>query len=122
MHTKYETHINKIGSSVTEFLDDKMLVLFGESAPAELIDYCLSITVNEIDSEIKAGDMLQIGDAKYKITSVGEAVETNLTSLGHITLKFDGLVRPELPGTLYLEDTEIQEVKQGDTLRIYSHA
>jgi PTS system glucitol/sorbitol-specific IIA component len=66
--------------------------------------------------------MLQIGDAKYKITSVGEAVETNLTSLGHITLKFDGLERPELPGTLYLEETEIQEVKQGDTLRIYSHA
>ncbi|MDL0435547.1 MULTISPECIES: PTS glucitol/sorbitol transporter subunit IIA [unclassified Niallia] len=119
MQKKYETVINKIGPSVSAFLGDKMLILFGENAPAELADYCLSITVNNIDNEIKAGDTLQLGDKNYIITSVGDAVEKNLTALGHITLKFDGSENPELPGTLYLEDSEIADVKQGDIIRIY---
>jgi glucitol/sorbitol PTS system EIIA component len=119
MQTKYETVVNKIGPSVSDFLGEKMLILFGENAPAELADYCLSISVKDIDHEIKAGDTLQVGEKKYSITSVGEAVEKNLTALGHITLKFDGSESPELPGTLYLEDSEICEVKQGDIIRIY---
>ncbi|GAE93070.1 PTS system [Gracilibacillus boraciitolerans JCM 21714] len=120
MQIKFETQVNKIGSSVADFLGEKILILFDENAPTELSDYCLSITVNDVDNEIKVGDILQIGNNKYNITSVGDAVEKNLTSLGHITLKFDGSEDPELPGTLYLEDTEIHEINQGDIIRIYS--
>lgn len=39
MQKKYETVVNKIGESVSAFLGDKMLILFGENAPAELADY-----------------------------------------------------------------------------------
>lgn len=120
MNTKYETQINKVGSAVSDFLGEKMLILFGENAPLELADYCLSITINGIKEEIKIGDTFQLGGSRYKITAVGDAVEKNLSSLGHITLKFDGSTTPELPGTLYLEEALINEVNAGDTIKIYA--
>jgi glucitol/sorbitol PTS system EIIA component len=120
MHTKFDTQINNIGPSVTDFLGEKMLILFGENAPSELAEYCLLINVKNVEGDIEVGDTLLLGDHEYKITAVGDAVKKNLSSLGHITLKFDGSGSPELPGTLYLEDTEIQEVKTGDQIRIFS--
>lgn len=120
MHTKFDTQINNIGPSVTDFLGEKMLILFGENAPAELAEYCLLINVKNVEGDIEVGDTLLLGDHEYKITAVGEAVKKNLSSLGHITLKFDGSENPELPGTLYLEETVIQEVKPGDKIRIFS--
>jgi glucitol/sorbitol PTS system EIIA component len=120
MHTKFDTQINNIGPSVTDFLGEKMLILFGENAPAELAEYCLLINVKNVEDDIEVGDKLLLGNHEYKITAVGDAVKKNLSSLGHITLKFDGSENPELPGTLYLEDKEIQEVKLGDQIRIFS--
>jgi glucitol/sorbitol PTS system EIIA component len=120
MHTKFDTQINNIGPSVTDFLGEKMLILFGENAPAELAEYCLLINVKNVEDDIEVGDKLLLGNHEYKITAVGDAVKKNLSSLGHITLKFDGSENPELPGTLYLEDKEIQEVKPGDQIRIFS--
>ena len=120
MHTKFDTQINNIGPSVTDFLGEKMLILFGENAPAELAEYCLLINVKDVEGDIEVGDTLLLGDHEYKITAIGDAVKKNLSSLGHITLKFDGSENPELPGTLYLEDTEIHEVKTGDQIRIFS--
>lgn len=118
MQTKYYTQINEIGPLVEAFLGEKMLILFGENAPAELAEYCLLIDVNNVEADIVSGDTLQLGDKEYKITAVGDAVKKNLSSLGHITLKFDGSQTPELPGTLYLEDNEITEVKSGDLIQI----
>ncbi|MCM2605505.1 PTS glucitol/sorbitol transporter subunit IIA [Rossellomorea marisflavi] len=118
--TKFETTITGIGGSVTEFLGEKMYILFGENAPAELAEYCLLIDLNGVEGEILAGDTLKIGEEKYKVTAVGEAVKQNLSTLGHITLKFDGSETPELPGTLYLEDSEIGLVQSGDSISIYS--
>ncbi|MBT2757401.1 PTS glucitol/sorbitol transporter subunit IIA [Mesobacillus foraminis] len=115
---KYETKINTIGPSVADFLGEKMLILFGENAPAELAEFCLLIDVNDVNGEIEPGDMLQLGEKAYKITAVGDAVKKNLTSLGHITLKFDGSQTPELPGSLYLEDAEIGEVQTGDKIQV----
>ncbi|MBD1379511.1 PTS glucitol/sorbitol transporter subunit IIA [Metabacillus arenae] len=118
MQTIYETKVNKIGSMVSAFLEDKMLILFGENAPAELTDYCLSINVKALADDIHNGDVLVLGDKEYRITAVGSAVKQNLSSLGHITLKFDGSESPELPGTLYLESKDIKEVEEGDLLQV----
>lgn len=118
MTTKFVTKINKIGPSVADFLGEKMLILFGDNAPAELAEYCLLIDVNNVEGEIEPGDTLQIGEKQYGITAVGDAVKKNLTSLGHITLKFDGSQTPELAGTLYLQDAEIADVQAGDTIQI----
>lgn len=120
MHIKYETTIEKIGPSVTEFLSsEKILILFGENAPREIEDYCLSIKINQVSGSINIEDTLQIGNSKYRITAVGEAVKRNLSTLGHITLKFNGSKIAELPGTLYLEASPIKQINIGDVIRIY---
>ena len=121
MIKKYETKINKIGPSVKEFLGEKMLILFGDNAPAELAEYCLLIDITDVEGEVKPGDTLLLGEREYNITAVGDAVKENLSSLGHITLKFDGAQTAELPGTLYLEDSEIADVNSGDPIQIFSN-
>jgi PTS system glucitol/sorbitol-specific IIA component len=118
MSTKYSTTINNIGPSVSDFLGEKMLILFGENAPAELAEYCLLIDVKEVEGDIVPGDTLRLVSTEYKVSAVGDAVKKNLSSLGHITLKFDGSTTAELPGTLYLEEQEINEVKSGDQIQI----
>ncbi|RBW68508.1 PTS glucitol/sorbitol transporter subunit IIA [Bacillus taeanensis] len=118
MKTIYQTKINKIGSSVSDFLGEKMFILFGDNAPAELSDYCLLINVNEIEGEIEQGDVLAFNNQEYTITAVGSAVKQNLGSLGHITLKFDGSDTSELPGTLYLEEADIQVPEAGSLIQI----
>ncbi|MGY3717911.1 PTS glucitol/sorbitol transporter subunit IIA [Sutcliffiella cohnii] len=120
MNTVYETKVNKVGPSVADFLGEKMIILFGENAPAELAEYCLLINVKDVVEDIVPGNVLKLGEKEYKVTAVGDAVRKNLSSLGHITLKFDGSVTPELPGTLYLEDADIAEVQAGDTIQILS--
>ncbi|MGI8386516.1 PTS glucitol/sorbitol transporter subunit IIA [Robertmurraya sp. P23] len=119
--TKYETKINKLGPSVSEFLGEKMFILFGENAPIELAEYCLLIDVNPVEGDIVVGDILKMGNKEYSITAVGDAVKKNLVSLGHITLKFDGSQSPELPGTLYLEEANITaDIEPGSEIQIIS--
>lgn len=120
MDVKYETVVNKIGTMVEEIKTENMLILFGEEAPDELRDFSLSININPINESFVVGDDIFIGEARYKITAIGEAVETNLSTLGHITLNFNGAKEAELPGTLYLEEQSIADVKPGTKIKVVS--
>lgn len=117
---KFETKINKVGKSVPDFFGEKMLILFGDNAPVDLADFCVLIDINDVKADIEVGDVLTLGTKEYAVTAVGNAVKTNLSSLGHITLKFDGSTTAELPGTLYLEESELSEVNVGDAIKIAS--
>ncbi|NMD68738.1 PTS glucitol/sorbitol transporter subunit IIA [Bacillus sp. DNRA2] len=118
MKTIYENKIKSIGPMADSFLEEKMFILFGNDAPQDLKDYCYNIEVVGVDGEIEAGQKLLIDDQEFAITSVGGLVQKNLSSLGHITLRFDGSTSPELPGTLYLENKEIPELGLGTELKI----
>ncbi|WP_017470372.1 PTS glucitol/sorbitol transporter subunit IIA [Amphibacillus jilinensis] len=118
MITKYKTTINQIGEMVEDIKSENMLILFGDDAPDELRDFSLSINVNEIYQSFVVGDRLILGDASYEITAIGDAVETNLSALGHITLNFNGATEAELPGTLYLENKPIVNVEPGYHVKI----
>lgn len=120
MKTIYENKVKSIGSLADSFLEEKMLILFGTEAPQELKDFCYNIDVVNADGEIKVGQNLYINHEKFEITSVGQIVQQNLTTLGHITLRFDGSTTPELPGTLYLENKEIPSIELGAELKIVS--
>lgn len=120
MKTIYKNKIKSIGDLADSFLGEKMFILFGDGAPQELKDFCYNIEVVEADEEIKAGQKLYINNKSFEITSVGDVVQRNLTSLGHITLRFDGATFPELPGTLYLENKEIPSIDLGTELKIVS--
>ncbi|KRF64409.1 PTS sorbitol transporter subunit IIA [Bacillus sp. Soil768D1] len=118
MKTIYENKVKSIGSLANTFLEEKMFILFGTEAPQDLKDFCYNIDVVNADGEIQAGHKLYINNEKFEITSIGNLVQRNLTTLGHITLRFDGSTIPELPGTLYLENKEIPAIELGTELKI----
>lgn len=114
----YKTTIKDIGKDAKAFEEEKMMVLFGDNAPAELADFCYIIEIQTVNEEITEESILKLDDVAYHITSVGDAVRKNLNDLGHITLKFDGSVSAGQAGTLYLEEKGIADVNQGSTISI----
>ncbi|MDQ1000604.1 PTS system glucitol/sorbitol-specific IIA component [Neobacillus niacini] len=120
MKTIYENKVKNIGSMAGTFLEEKMFILFGTEAPQDLKDFCYNIDVVNADGEIQEGQKLYINNEEFNITAVGNLVQRNLTTLGHITLRFDGTTTPELPGTLYLENKDIPSIYLGTKLKIVS--
>lgn len=116
--TVYKTKVNNIGEEAELFQEEKMVILFGENAPAELAEYCYNIQVNPIEGHITVGQHVYFGDVPFEITAVGDVVEKNLQDLGHITIKFNGESNAELGGTLYVEDKEMPEVNIGTKISI----
>lgn len=114
----YKTIVTELGESVTEFYSEKMIVLFKGGAPAELAEFCVIHEENKLYENIQPGDVFKIDDSEFRITAVGSSVNENLQNLGHITLKFDGAQEAELPGTLYLENSEVPEIQLGQTLEV----
>lgn len=115
----YKTKVVKLGSLVESFKSEKMMILFNENAPEELVDYCVLHDGNQLQEFIQIGDVFQINQRQYKIVFVGNQVQKNLQDLGHITLRFNNNEDAEsLEGSLYLEDLPIGSINQGDELTI----
>src|SRR5690625_3913782 len=83
-------------------LQEGLIILFNESAPEDLKSFCITTSDNELKGEVKTGDSLTIADYTYKVTAIGNLVNENLYSLGHVTLCFDGANEPQLPGHIHL--------------------
>lgn len=106
----FETVIKGIGKDADLFAEEKMMILFGEDAPENLTDYCYKIRLSKSFGDFTTQDKLYFDDQSYKITSIGSLVKKNLDELGHITIKFDGSIIPELPGTLYVEKKQMPKI------------
>lgn len=118
MNVIYENKVKALGSCAEEFKEEKMLIMFGDSAPEELRDYCYSVDVNPIHGTIRAGQILKFGESSYKITAVGEEAPVTLAGLGHCTVKFTGQTVVELPGTIYVEDRPMPVIEAGTAISI----
>ncbi|MDI5790101.1 PTS glucitol/sorbitol transporter subunit IIA [Bacillus licheniformis] len=95
-----------------------MLILFGEGAPDELKDYCLSIDIKPVEGDFNEGDELILGGESYKLQPLAEPFVKLGESRAYYA-KFDGSVSAELPGTLYLERKEqLPEVSAGDCIQV----
>ncbi|AKG75371.1 PTS glucitol/sorbitol transporter subunit IIA [Salinicoccus halodurans] len=114
----YQTEVKGIGTEASAFEEEKMVILFGNNAPDELVDFCYIIDINEVKGDITEESMLKVDETEYEITKVGSAVRKNLNDLGHITLKFDGSVTADQSGTLYLEDKGMPKIKENSVLTI----
>ncbi|MCG7337823.1 PTS glucitol/sorbitol transporter subunit IIA [Staphylococcus sp. ACRSN] len=114
----YKTIVKDVGSEASAFSEENMIILFGDNAPDELIDYCYIIEINSIEGEITESQKVLIGDKTFEITKVGASVQKNLADLGHITLKFDGSTKAEQSGTLYLEAADVPNIEVGTELKI----
>lgn len=118
MSVIYENKVKALGACVDEFKDSGFFIMFGDNAPDELKDYCYSVSVNPINGTIKAGQTFKVDDQEYKITAVGEEAPVTLAGLGHCTVNFSGQTEVELPGTLYVENKPMPDVKVGTVFQI----
>ncbi|BEU86574.1 PTS glucitol/sorbitol transporter subunit IIA [Selenomonas sp. TAMA-11512] len=120
MQKIYSTNVVELGPLVTDFMGEKMVILFNENAPAELRDYCVLHRDGNLTDIVAAGDTLRYAGEDFKIVFVGSEVQKNLKDLGHITLRFNGNADGEsLEGSLYVEDKPIPSIQVGDTVEIY---
>jgi PTS system glucitol/sorbitol-specific IIA component len=115
---KYQAQVTYIGPMVSEFIDNNILVLFGNEAPEELREFAVIHDGTELVAFIEPGDSINITGKLYKILAVGEVSNTNLANLGHLVLKFNGETIPEMPGDICLENEKLPEIQIGSQLII----
>lgn len=118
MSLVYENRVKGAGDMVSAFQGEKMFILFGDNAPDTLKDFCYTIDIKDTNKEISVGQILDIDGSKFEITAVGNVAEKNLTSLGHMTVVFDGSKEAALPGSIYVENADMSELKIGTTIKI----
>lgn len=118
MSLVYENRVKGAGDMVSAFQGEKMFILFGDNAPDTLKDFCYTIDIKDTNKEISVGQILDIDGSKFEITAVGNVAEKNLTSLGHMTVVFDGSKEAALPGSIYVENADMPELKIGTTIKI----
>jgi glucitol/sorbitol PTS system EIIA component len=114
----YETTITAIGEQVPAFLGAGMLILFADSAPAELHDISVRHLVEVADDGPHPGDTVEIAGAGIEVLAVGHVVADNLLNLGHMDLKADGRHEPKLPGDVCVPEDSLTLPAIGDVLRI----
>lgn len=114
----YENSIKDKGECAEEFREERMIVLFGDSAPEEIKDFCYWVDVVPIHGTIVPGQTLTVDGQSYKITAVGSEASVTLAGLGHCSFKFSGQTEVELLGTIYVEDKPMPELKVGSVIQI----
>ena len=114
----YQTKIISIGKMANSFSEAKLIILFGNSVPPELKDYCYEINVSKLSATPDSSMILSINNIEYNITAVGNDVYKNLSELGHVTLNFNGATIADLPGTIYLENKSIPNINVNDIITI----
>lgn len=116
----YSTRVVEVGEQVADFTSKaKMLVIFEDSMVfPELRSFAVLHSGNKLDGVVKPGDVIKIVDSEFKILKVGEDVNNNLKSLGHIVIKFDGGASDLMSGSIHVEDKPIPKVQFGDEISI----
>ena len=116
----YETKVVGVGGDVQKFIDVvKMIVLFDDSMVLpELREFSVLHSGNKLNGVIKVGDTVQIGDSEFKIVKVGGEVHSNIRTLGHVIIKFDGGAGDLMEGSIHVEDKPIPAIQIGDTISI----
>ena len=116
----YSTKIVGIGGEVAKFTSlVKMLVIFDDSMVLpELREFSVLHSGNKLTDVIKPGDVLKIADAEFKILNVGNEVNNNIKSLGHIVIKFNDDKDDLLEGSIHVEDKPIPKIRIGDEISV----
>lgn len=121
MMKKFEAVVTAIGDMVEEFIEQKMIILFDESAPQELREISVVHRGRKLMEDVVPGDVLYLGRVSFKVTAVGDVANKNLAKIGHVCLKFDGKTTPELPGNIHLEEKQIPMPKVGEEILIQGY-
>lgn len=115
---QYKSEIIELGVSVDEMIQLGMLILFSNDAPNELRDYCVIHSNDQLLKDLKVNQKIYIGKDQYTISSIGSSALQQWQELGHVTLRFDGQLTPELPGTVHLNEKFKRIPKIGEFIKV----
>ena len=117
---KYEARVKSIGPFTQEFLDHNIIVLFGENAPEELVEFSVIHDGKELLSPLEAGDIVQVDDEQFSILAVGDVANDNFKNIGHLVLKFNGESEVEMPGDVCVENRPLPPISVGSLIKLFS--
>jgi PTS system glucitol/sorbitol-specific IIA component len=113
----YETEVVAVGDLVPQFVEQGVLVLFGEQAPEELHEFSVLHQPTTAVGGPSAGDVIVVGDRRLDILAVGDVVADNLLNLGHLDIKADGRTDPQMPGDVCVPVGTLPSVTKGQRIR-----
>ena len=114
----YSSEIVRIGDKANLFLDEGIIVFFGDNAPEELQDFAVIHKLNEITDDIVTGSKIVLSDANLEVTAVGPVANENFKNLGHLVLKLDSATEAALPGDVSCKYDKKPVIEIGDRLEI----
>jgi PTS system glucitol/sorbitol-specific IIA component len=115
---KLRTRVVAIGPLVEEFRASGLLVLFQAGAPEELAEFSVLHEASVNLATVAPGDTVRLGADSYGVLAVGDVVNKNLASLGHLILKANGLTEPEMLGDVCVEAKPLAQLSVGDEIVI----
>jgi PTS system glucitol/sorbitol-specific IIA component len=115
---KYQAKVTSVGPMASEFLKERIAVLFHENAPEELREFAILHNGRHLAAPVEVGDVFEINAVPFKVLAVGPVANDNLANLGHLALKFNGETAIEMPGDICLEDKPIPPITIGTTIQI----
>ena len=114
----YSSEIVRIGDQANLFLDEGIVVFFGDNAPEELQDFAVIHKLNEITDDIVTGSKIVLSDANLEVTAIGPVANENFKNLGHLVLKLDSATQAALPGDVSCKYDKKPVIEIGDRLEI----
>ncbi|WP_314618382.1 PTS glucitol/sorbitol transporter subunit IIA [uncultured Selenomonas sp.] len=115
---KYDVAITNIGSLAPNFLENSSsIILLDEGVRPNLTEMVVEHTAGELTEDIQVGDTLTMGaKRKFKVVSVGEAVNVNLRKDGHCTVVINA--EGSMPGQLIVKGSLPPRLNVGDKITI----
>ena len=114
----YSSKIVKIGEQAHLFLEEGIVVFFGDNAPEELQDVAVVHELQDITGEIEVGTTINLSNEELVVTAVGPVANENFINLGHLVLKLDSATEAALPGDVNCSFTNKPEIKVEDRIEI----
>ena len=115
------THEMKTVQNVSNrvlFLDEGIVVFFGDNAPEELQDFAVIHKLEQISGEIVVGTKISLSDSNLEVVSVGPVANENFKNLGHLVLKLDSSTEEAQLGDVRCTFDNKPNIRIGDNLRI----
>jgi glucitol/sorbitol PTS system EIIA component len=110
--------VSSIGPMALDFVEDKVLILFGPQAPAELKEVAIIHEFeNEAQEPVVVGQRLLIDDQVYHVLTLGTEANHNLLELGHISIYFTEPPAEILPGSVYVSPFNFPKIAVGSKIQ-----
>ena len=119
MEVKYEVSITAVGNLAPTFLENNSsLIILDEGVRPNLADMVVEHTPSELKADIAEGDRLKIGNAEFKVVSVGDVANDTIREEGHCTIVVNA--EGSMPGQIIVKGSVPPRLHVGDTIQFYT--